>query len=143
MFQIAWATVVHMSHNGGGMKLRDLTRGSSSPTSFMPAFHIFRSRFWNRETSRHSRESYEFVHAFSSALSILTPLQQATMGPVLSFLHRPRHPGSYVTLPIRTHIETFVRVRAPDLPPRMLESLNFQAESAQSIPRGSGRRRLI
>ena len=46
------------------MKLRDLARGSSNPTSFMPAFHIFRSRFKNRETSRRSRKSYESVPVY-------------------------------------------------------------------------------
>jgi len=84
------------------MKLRDLARGSRNPTSFMPAFHIFRSRLWNRETSRRSRRSYEFVPRLSSALHFLTLLQQTAMVPILRILRRPRRPGSPVTLPIRT-----------------------------------------
>lgn len=58
-FCLAWATVIHMSYEGGGMKLRDLARNSQNPTSFLPALRIFLSRFWNRETARRSRESYE------------------------------------------------------------------------------------
>ena len=85
------------------MKLRDLARGSSNPTSFMPAFHIFRSRFGNRETARRSRKSYEFVPTSPSALRLLTSLQQTAVVPVLDILRRPRHPGSPVTFPIRTH----------------------------------------
>ena len=57
------------------MKLRDLARSSSNPTSFMPAFHILLSRFGNRETDRRSRKSYEFVPIYSSALCLLTLLQ--------------------------------------------------------------------
>ena len=102
VIRIAWATVIHMSHEGGGMKLRDLARGSGNPTSFMPAFHILRSRFRNRETARRSRKSYEFVPILCSALCLLTLLQQATMVPVLRILHRPRHPGPPVTFFIRT-----------------------------------------
>jgi len=83
------------------MKLRDLDRSSRNPTSFFPALHIFRSRFRNRETSRHSRKSYESVLRSSSALCCLTPLQSATVVPVLGVLRRPRHPGSPVTFPIR------------------------------------------
>jgi len=85
------------------MKLRDLARSSSSPTSFMPALHIFRSRFRNRETSRCSRRSYESVTRSSSTLRLLILLQQATMVTILGILRRPHHPGSPVTLPIRTH----------------------------------------
>ena len=59
--QTAWATVIHMSHKGSGMKLRDLARGSANPTSFMPALHILRSRFMDREADRRSRKSYESV----------------------------------------------------------------------------------
>jgi len=92
-----------MSHEGDGMKLRDLARSSSSPTSFMPALHVFRSRFRNRETSRCSRRSYESVPASSSTMRLLILLQQATVVPILGILRRPHHPGSPVTLPIRTH----------------------------------------
>src|SRR5258705_179976 len=92
-----------MSHKGGGMKLRDLARSSSNPTSFLPAFHIFRSRFGSRETSRRSRKSYESVPRSSSTPHLLTFPQQTTVVPVLGILRRPRHPCSPVTLPIRTH----------------------------------------
>jgi len=81
------------------MKLRDLARSSSNPTSFMPALYIFRSRFRNRETSRHSRKSYEFVPGSSPALRLLTLhskrpwflvlgffLVLAILGPLLPFL---------------------------------------------------------
>ena len=104
IFEIAWATVIHMSYEGGdGMKLRDLARGSGNPTSVMPALHMFRSRFGNRGTSKRSRGSYEYAHSPPSALCLLTLPQQATVAPVLGFLHRPRRPGSSVTLPIRTY----------------------------------------
>ena len=102
-FQTAWATVIHMSYEGDGMKLRDLARGSSDSVSVMPAFHIFRSRFRDRGTSRRSRKSYESVPRSSSALPLLTLLQQTTMVPILGILCRPRHPGSPVTLRIRTY----------------------------------------
>ena len=76
LFQTAWATVIHMSYEGSGMKLRDLARGSGNPTSFMPAFHIIRSRFGNRETDRRSRNPYESVpRSSSTALRLLTLLQ--------------------------------------------------------------------
>ena len=92
-----------MSHEGGGMKLRDLARSSSNPTSFMPAFHIFWSRFGNRGTSRSSRKSYESVPRSFSTPHLLTSLQQASMDHILNFLRPPRYPGCRVTFPIRTH----------------------------------------
>ena len=58
---LAWATVIHMSYEGSGMKLRDLAKNSQHPTSFLPAFRIILSRLWSRETARYSRESYESV----------------------------------------------------------------------------------
>jgi len=103
LFRTAWATVIHMSYEGGGMKLRDLARGSSNPTSFMPALHIFRSRFGNPDTFRRSRKSYEFVPRLPSNTRLLTMLQQATVVPVLWTLRHPRRPGSRVTFPVRTH----------------------------------------
>jgi len=61
-FRTAWATVIHMSDEGDGMKLHDLARGSSNPASFMPAFHLFRSRSGNQETATlRSRKSHESV----------------------------------------------------------------------------------
>ena len=102
-FQTAWATVTHMSYEGGGMKLRDLARGSRNSTGFVPAFHVLRSRFGNRETARRSRKSYESVFGSPSILRLLTSLQQTTMDPLPRILRRPRHPGSPVTLHIRTH----------------------------------------
>ena len=74
--------MIHMSYDGNGMKLRDLSRGSHNPTSFMPAFRGCRSRFGSRETSRCSRKSYESVPRLSSALYVLTLLQQPTVVPV-------------------------------------------------------------
>ena len=53
------------------MKLRDLARNSSDPTSFIPALHVFRTRLRNRETARHSRKSYESVLIPSSILHLL------------------------------------------------------------------------
>jgi len=85
------------------MKLRDLARGSSDPMSFTPAFYIFRSRFRDRGLSRRLRKSYESVPRSSSALRLLTLLQQTTVVPILNILCRPRHPGSSVTLHIRTY----------------------------------------
>jgi len=102
-FQTAWATVIHESHEGGGMKLRDLARSSGDSKSFMPAFHLFLSRFGSQETSRRSRKSYESVPRSSPTLRLLTLVQQAAMVPVLRFLHCPRYPGSPVTFPVRTH----------------------------------------
>jgi len=86
------------------MKLRDLARGSGNPTSLLPAFHILRSRFGNRETARVWRKPYESVPISASiTLHLLTLLQQTTMVPTHSILRRPRHPGSPATLHIRTH----------------------------------------
>ena len=92
-----------MSNEGDGMKLRDLARGSSNPTSFMPAVHILRSRFRNRETAKGSRKSYESVPGSSSGLHLLISLQQATLVHVLRILHLSRDPCSPVSFPIRTH----------------------------------------
>jgi len=103
LFQPAWASVIHMSYEGDGIKLRDLARGSGNPTSIMPAFHIFLSRFKNQETSRRSRRSYESVLRSSFTLCLLILQQQATMVPVLRILSYPRYPGSPVTVLIRTH----------------------------------------
>ena len=74
-FCLAWATVIHMSYEGGGMKLRDLARNSENPTNFLPAFRIFLSRVRNRETARYSRESYEWASTPSSAQPHLILLQ--------------------------------------------------------------------
>lgn len=60
-FCLAWATVIHMSYDGGGMRLRDLAKSSQNPASFLPALRILLSRFGNQETSRGSRKSYECV----------------------------------------------------------------------------------
>ena len=92
-----------MSYEGDGIKLGDLAGGSSNPISFMHAFHVFRSRFGNRETSRHSRKSYEFVPRLSSALRLLTPQQRTTMVSVLRIIRHPGYPGYPITFPIRTH----------------------------------------
>ena len=85
------------------MKLRDLARSSSNPTSCVPAFHILRSRLGNREASRSSCESYESVPIPPSTLRLLTLLQQTTVVPVPGVLRHTRRPGSPVTFPIRTH----------------------------------------
>jgi len=85
------------------MKLRDLNKGSSNPTSFMPAFHVFRSRFGNQDTARGPRKSYESVPKSPYPLHLLILLQQATMVSVLRILRRPHHSGSPVTFPIRSH----------------------------------------
>jgi len=111
--------VIHMSHEGDGMKLRDLSRGSSNPTSFVPAFHILRYRFGNQEASRSSRKSYESVPISSRASPLLTFYSKrpwtmflgffvilAILSPLLPFLF-----GRIMD------IETFVGVRAADLPP--------------------------
>ena len=92
-----------MSHEGGGMKLRDLARSSSNSTSFLPAFHILRSRFKNREASRLLHKPYESVPTSSPILPSLTLVQQTTMIPIPSILRRPRHPGSPITFPVRTY----------------------------------------
>ena len=103
--QTAWATVIHMSYEGGGMKLRDLARSSSDPTSFIPALHIFLSRFWNRGAAARSRRSYESVSRSSSAPRFLTLVQQTAMVPLRIILRRPRRPGSPDTIPTRAHHE--------------------------------------
>jgi len=85
------------------MKLRDLARGSSDPTSFLPAFHILRYRFGNREAFRFSRKSYESVPISPCTPPLLTLLQRTTMVPVPGVLRHPRHPESPVTFPIWTY----------------------------------------
>ena len=108
-----------MSYEGGGMKLRDLARGSGNPTSFMPAFHIFRSRFGNQETTRRPHTSHESVSyrlllcTFSRHYSkrpwflfLTFFVVLATLSPLLPFLF-----GRIM------EIETFVSVRAAALPP--------------------------
>ena len=102
---------------GSGMKLRDLARSSGDPKSLMSAFHIFRSRFGNRETARRSRKSYEYAphrlllclfsccsskQPWSLYLGFFTLL--AILGPMLSFLF-----GRIMV------IKTVVRVRATNL----------------------------
>jgi len=93
------------------MKLRDLARSAGDP-GFTPAFHLFRSRFRSRGTSRRSRKSYESVPVVSSDLRLLTLLQRAAVVVVLGILRRPCHPGSCVKFPIRTyHRNQYVRKR--------------------------------
>jgi len=131
-----------MSHEGDGMKLRDLARGSSSPTSFMPALYIFRSRLRNGGTSRRSRKSYESVldrllfRAFSRCCSkrpwslfLAFFVILAILAPLLPFLF-----GRIM------RIETFVSVRTADC---FVGFPNLLTEPRQGIPRGFGRRRLI
>ena len=114
LFQTAWATAIHMSYEGGGMKLRDLARTSRNPTSFISALHIFRSRFGNRVTSRCSRKSNEsvprssFARVFSHCCSkrpwslfLAFFVVLAVLGPLLPFLF-----GRVID------IKTFVSVRA-------------------------------
>ncbi|KAF9645600.1 hypothetical protein BDM02DRAFT_490337 [Thelephora ganbajun] len=78
-----WATVIHMSYEGDGIKLRDLARNSQNPTSFLPALRILLSRFGNRETARYSRRSYD-KRPWSLFLGLFIVL--ATLGPLLPFL---------------------------------------------------------
>ena len=87
------------------MKLRDLARSSNDPTSFLPALHIFLSRFWNRGTAARSRRPYESVSRSSSAPRFLTLMQQTVMVPLRSILRPPRRPGTPDTIPIRAHRE--------------------------------------
>ena len=134
------------------MKLRDLARGSSNPTSFMPALHIFRTRFRNRETTRRSRKSYESVPISSSSLRVLRLLQQTTMVPVLSIFRLPCHPGSPITFPIRTHHEdrNFHPCAYHRLPPYCISSFLNRAKirytarfwSPETYPRMTSIRRL-
>lgn len=102
-FRTAWATVIHMSYEGGGMKLRDLARNSESPTSFVSAFRVLISRLGSKETARNSRGSYESVPILSFIPLRLTFLQQTTMVPVHRIFRRPRYPKSPATFPIRTY----------------------------------------
>lgn len=97
--------MIHMSYEGGGMKLGDLARSSHNPTSFMPAFRVFLSRFGNRETAWRSRNSYESVPRLPSVLPLFTLRQQTTMVIVLGIFRRPRHPGYPATFLIWTHCE--------------------------------------
>ena len=96
---VAWATVIHMSYEESGMKLRDLARNSQNPTSFLSALRIFLRRFVSPETARSSRGSYESVF-MSSVPRHLIFLQQTTMVPLHRVLHHPRYPVSHVTFPI-------------------------------------------
>lgn len=118
---------------GGRMKPWDLARSSRNPTSFMPPFHIFRSRVGNRETARRTRKSYEFVpdrltlHPFSHYcskqpwslflaffvfLTILDPLLPFLLGRMVAIKL------SSVYVP-RTHL---------------LASPNFRSESTRGVP---------
>jgi len=123
-----------MSYEGGGMKLRDLKKGSSNPTSLVPAFHIFRSRFGNQDsTARRSRKSYELVSKSPPALHLLTLLQQATMVLVLSILRHPHHSGSSVTFPIRPHHgDRNFHPRACHAGPASLYVLNFEQNQSKA-----------
>jgi len=116
-FYIAWATVIHMSYEGGGIKFRDLARNSRNPTNFLPALWILLSRLRSRETARDSRRSYEFVsdhplfHTISYSCSkrpwslfLGLFIVFAVLVPLLPFLF-----GRIMV------IETFVRVRVINL----------------------------
>lgn len=56
---IAWATVIHLSHSGGGMKLRDLAHNSESPTNFGRAIKLLWARITHPGTARSSRQAIE------------------------------------------------------------------------------------
>ena len=101
--QTAWATVIHMSYDGGGMKLHDLASNSDDATSPLTAVCVFWSRFRNRQTvGRRSRKSYESVSSSSSTLCLLKFLQQTAVVPIHRILRRPHHPASHTAFPIRT-----------------------------------------
>ncbi|KAF9778318.1 hypothetical protein BJ322DRAFT_492827 [Thelephora terrestris] len=78
-----WATVIHLGHEGGGMKLGDLARNSQNPTSFISALLICISRFGSRETARDSRGSYD---KRPWPLFIMVFAVLAILGPTLPFL---------------------------------------------------------
>ena len=99
-FQLAWATVIHMSYEENGMKLRDLAQNTQNPTSFLSAIRILLRRFGSRETARSLRGSYKSVFMSSSVPRHLIFLEQTTMVPVHRVLHYPRYPESHVTFPI-------------------------------------------
>jgi len=119
---IAWATVIHMSYEGGGIKFHDLARISRNPTNFLPALRILLSRLGNREMARNSRRSYEFVFRSSPVPHNLIFLYSCSKRPWSLFL------GLFIVLAVLVPmlpflfgrimvIETYVRVRVTDLPP--------------------------
>jgi hypothetical protein len=81
------------------MKLGDLVRTSQNPTSFLSALRIFLSRFGSRRASRSSRGSYEsvLVSLLSRVISYSCSIERPWSH---SVLHRPRSPGSHVTIPL-------------------------------------------
>ena len=106
-----------MSHEGDGIKLRDLAKSSGDPKSPTTAIHLLWSRIGNQETARRSRKSYEFVLKSSSVVRLLTLLQQATMVPISNILRCPHHPGPPLTFPIRSyHCDQNFRPRASRRP---------------------------
>lgn len=117
----AWATVIHMSYDGGGMKLSDLAKSSRNPTSFLPALRILLSRFRSQDTSRDTRKSYECVFRDPPIPHHLTFPQQTTMVPVRSVLHRPRSSWTPVAFPVRTDYGN------PNLRPRTSTTSFFSA----------------
>ena len=74
LFQLAWATAIHMSYEESGMKMRDLAGNSQNPTSFLSALRICLRRFGSRETAT-PRELHELVFMSSSVSRHLIFLQ--------------------------------------------------------------------
>ena len=66
LFQLAWATAIHLSYEESGMKMCDLAGNSQNPTSFLSALRIFLRRFESREAARGSRGLHESVFISSS-----------------------------------------------------------------------------
>ena len=140
----AWATVIHMSYEGGGMKLRDLARSSQNPSNFFPAFRTFLSRLGNRGAIKDSRKAYEWVSRSSFTPHLLTSLQQTTMVPVFRVLHHHRNPWTPATFPVRAyHGDRNFHPRTCHKTALLFYFPNFRTEPTHGIPRSLDRWRPI
>lgn len=70
---IAWATVIHLSHTDGGMRVKDLASNSEVPTNFGPAIKLLWARITHPGTARSSRQTIEWV-VWLLAVTVLTGL---------------------------------------------------------------------
>jgi len=133
-----------MSHEGDGMKLRDLARNSRTPTNFLAAVRILLSRLWNRGTARYSRRSYESVFKSSPVPHNLIFLQQTAMVLILGVVYHYRHSGSHVTLPVWAYNgDRNLCPRTCHKPIPSSGFPNIRIESTQGIPGSFDRWRLV
>jgi hypothetical protein len=121
-----WYRIVTLSTSVGNSNSQELRRGrnetwcsglelAESDEFAVRLMDLTMSFRESRDRTRSPKILIRVSLHLSSVPRHLILLQQSTVVPFHRVFHRPRYPGSHVTVPIM-NIETFVRVRTTDLP---------------------------